>query len=175
VVLRAASARQRAQADSAAPTARELAPAMNWWAVIAYQSTRGSRWVAAHLHSHSRRKTKERKGKSHVARNMWVTVARSESSQRTSQSGWRRLRQRVLKRDGGECQIRGPRCLGDATVVDHITPVSFGGEDTEDNAQAVCGPCHDTKTARERAALTPRPSRKRGAPTHPADGAPLGG
>ena len=101
--------------------------------------------------------------------NMWVTVARSESSHRTAQSPWRRLRQRVLKRDGWECQIRGPRCLGDATMVDHIIPVSMGGTDDEDNAQAVCKPCHDSKTARERAAL--RPPRKRRTAIHPADAA----
>jgi 5-methylcytosine-specific restriction protein A len=106
-----------------------------------------------------------------MARNMWVTVARSESSSRTSQSSWKRLRRRVLDRDGDRCQIRGPRCQIDATMVDHILPVSFGGQDSEDNAQAVCKPCHDTKTAQERAALRPRPSRKRSAPTHPADAA----
>jgi 5-methylcytosine-specific restriction protein A len=106
-----------------------------------------------------------------MPRNYWVTVARSESSDRTRQSGWKRLRRQVMDRDSGLCQIRGPRCAIDATMVDHITPVSMGGEDSEDNAQAVCGPCHDTKTARERAALRPRPSRRRGAPTHPADAA----
>jgi len=104
-----------------------------------------------------------------MARNMWVTVARSESSRRTAQSAWRRLRRTVLDRDGDRCQIRGPRCLTDATTVDHIIPVFLGGEDCEDNAQAVCRPCHDTKTAQERAAAWPRPSRKRPAAMHPSD------
>jgi 5-methylcytosine-specific restriction enzyme A len=108
-----------------------------------------------------------------MARNMWVTTARTESSQRTNQTSWKRLRLRVLKRDGYECQIRGPRCLDEATMVDHILPVSYGGDDSEDNSQAVCAPCHHTKTAQERAALRPRPSRRRTAPMHPADA--LGG
>ena len=33
---------------------------------------------------------------------------------------WRRVRARILRRDAGWCQIRGPRCSGTATQVDHI-------------------------------------------------------
>jgi 5-methylcytosine-specific restriction protein A len=31
--------------------------------------------------------------------------------------------------------------------VDHIKPLALGGEDVEDNVQALCKRCHKTKTA----------------------------
>ena len=37
---------------------------------------------------------------------------------------WRRTRARIMERDGGRCQIAGPRCQRTATEVDHIRPVS---------------------------------------------------
>lgn len=38
-----------------------------------------------------------------------------------------------------------------ADVVDHITPIRLGGERLDfDNLQALCHPCHNSKTARER-------------------------
>lgn len=39
-----------------------------------------------------------------------------------------------------------------ATVVDHIRPLHLGGAHcTEANSQALCAPCHNTKTARDKA------------------------
>ena len=32
---------------------------------------------------------------------------------------------------------------------DHIIPLEFGGEDTSDNIQPLCGPCHAEKTAKQ--------------------------
>ncbi|WP_227698514.1 HNH endonuclease [Sphingomonas hengshuiensis] len=36
--------------------------------------------------------------------------------------------------------------------VDHITPLSEGGSDERSNKQGLCVPCHDAKSAAERAA-----------------------
>ncbi|MEB4208747.1 HNH endonuclease signature motif containing protein [Mycobacterium sp. 94-17] len=96
------------------------------------------------------------------------------SSQVARTYQWQRTRRRILRRDDGECQIRGPRCLVDATEVDKITPISLGGCDTdEDNLRAVCVPCHRSKTAREAAAAgvaaRARRSGKRPPRTHPSD------
>lgn len=49
------------------------------------------------------------------------------------------------------CQLRGPRCIDQATTVDHIIPASLGGTDHEDNLGAACQPCHNQKTALEAA------------------------
>lgn len=62
---------------------------------------------------------------------------------RTSGSRWRRLRLVILERDGYQCQIRGPRCEGKATDVDHIIPIADGGPEFEEtNLRAACHPCN---------------------------------
>lgn len=48
------------------------------------------------------------------------------------------------------------RCLAKglqarAEVVDHITPLAWGGAEARANRQALCHPCHDEKSAAERA------------------------
>lgn len=35
-------------------------------------------------------------------------------------------------------------------VVDHIVPLAWGGSDDRWNKQALCTPCHDAKSKRER-------------------------
>lgn len=47
-----------------------------------------------------------------------------------------------------QCKERGLVVL--ATQRDHIVPLSEGGEDTEDNVQGLCAPCHDGKSLAER-------------------------
>lgn len=37
-----------------------------------------------------------------------------------------------------------------AVVVDHIVPLAWGGSDERWNKQALCDPCHDEKSKRER-------------------------
>ena len=50
---------------------------------------------------------------------------------------WKRLRQLVLERDHRECCFVG--CGQEATQVDHIHPVSLGGEYyAMDNLRAIC-------------------------------------
>ncbi|MFJ2806141.1 HNH endonuclease [Kitasatospora sp. NPDC087271] len=39
--------------------------------------------------------------------------------------------------------------------VDHRTPLALGGEDTDDNVQALCRTCHQAKTARDFGAPAP--------------------
>jgi len=48
----------------------------------------------------------------------------------------------VLRRDAYWCQIQGERCLGVATVVDHILPRSKGGSELPENLRAACAPCN---------------------------------
>lgn len=38
-----------------------------------------------------------------------------------------------------------------ATIVDHILPLAWGGSDDRANKQPCCKPCHDEKSAAERA------------------------
>ena len=62
-------------------------------------------------------------------------------------ASWRDLRERILLRDHGLCQVckRAGR-LTQATEVDHITPKAQQGTDDEENLQSICSPCHADKT-----------------------------
>jgi len=57
---------------------------------------------------------------------------------------WQAVRKKVLTRDGNRCQIGLPLiCTIDATCVDHITPVAWGGEWWDlANLRAACQPCN---------------------------------
>ena len=70
------------------------------------------------------------------------------------QSGgrWQRIREGVLRRDGGIC--RCARCkksgaLKVAHEVDHIKPIHQGGTDDDGNLCAINRECHKLKTAEE--------------------------
>jgi len=77
---------------------------------------------------------------------------------------WALLRRRVLRRDGGVCQI----CGAPANHVDHIVPAIEGGTDDETNLQALCSLHHNRKTAREANRHNPMAqSRKRPEEKHP--------
>ena len=59
---------------------------------------------------------------------------------------WQRIRRWILERDGHRCQLRNPGCLGVATTVDHITPISAGGHwYNPNNLQAACTRCNYSK------------------------------
>lgn len=47
-----------------------------------------------------------------------------------------------------ECEKAGRVTL--ATERDHIVPLTEGGEDTDENTQGLCRPCHDEKSLGER-------------------------
>ena len=56
---------------------------------------------------------------------------------------WRRIRLKILERDGYICQVKGRRCKGVADRVDHIVPVLQGGAWwDENNLRASCDPCN---------------------------------
>lgn len=64
---------------------------------------------------------------------------------------WEKLRAEILKRDEGLCQpcLFKSMHVTPATEVDHVVPKAHGGTDHPSNLQAICGPCHRAKTARE--------------------------
>lgn len=56
---------------------------------------------------------------------------------------WQAVRLQILQRDHHVCQVRGPKCNGKATQVDHIIPLSEGGSRLDhDNLRASCLPCN---------------------------------
>lgn len=91
----------------------------------------------------------------------------SNAATRTSSPAHRARRARVLARDGHACQLRLPGCAGHATVCDHVVNLAAGGTDSDDNCQAVCGPCHKQKVNLEAIAGRARYSAKRPVPAHP--------
>ncbi|MFI1519136.1 HNH endonuclease [Kitasatospora cineracea] len=44
------------------------------------------------------------------------------------------------------CARCGLEFLPSAVDVDHIKPLALGGEDTDENVQPLCRPCHKAKT-----------------------------
>lgn len=63
---------------------------------------------------------------------------------RGSTREWRRIRSEVLARDGFACHY----CGGPASEVDHVLPVSRGGNDALGNLVAACLPCNRRKGKR---------------------------
>lgn len=78
------------------------------------------------------------------ARKPWTGTNRTN---RTSTTGWRTKRRRILARDRYTCY----QCGQHADQVDHLTPVAEGGTDDPANLGAICGTCHDRKTKAEAA------------------------
>ena len=70
----------------------------------------------------------------------------------------RRVRGRAGQRARAEVLAEEPfcrRCLESgqhvkSAVVDHITPIAWGGGEERSNKQGLCDPCHDAKSAEER-------------------------
>jgi 5-methylcytosine-specific restriction protein A len=59
---------------------------------------------------------------------------------------WQQVRLTVLQRDHYQCQIRRQGCIGVATTVDHIQPLSRGGKRLDPaNLQAACLVCNSGK------------------------------
>lgn len=75
---------------------------------------------------------------------------RPSRSQRGYDRTWQRLRQMVLAAEPlcRACLASG--AITPATQVDHIRPLSAGGENTFDNLQSLCHSCHSRKTAADR-------------------------
>ena len=63
-----------------------------------------------------------------------------------SRKGWRRIRARVLQRDGGVCQNCGQS--EGKMHVDHIVPKRLNGSDLMENLQTLCQFCNLSKGGR---------------------------
>src|ERR1039458_8178731 len=62
---------------------------------------------------------------------------------------WPQVRKQILARDSASCQIRGPKCTGLATEVDHIVSVEKGGQWYEpSNLRASCRNCNQARVDR---------------------------
>ena len=91
---------------------------------------------------------------------------RTESGHVTGTAAWKRLRLKVLARDGYQCQVRGPNCTVTAAQVDHVVNVAAGGPALDPaNLQSICAACHSRKSQRE--ATTARNAWKRSPEPHP--------
>ena len=74
--------------------------------------------------------------------------------------GWRRIRERILARDGHCCQSCGQ--TDGKMHIDHIVPKRLGGSDLEENLQVLCQFCNLSKGGRFfEQALTPPTLRER--------------
>lgn len=55
------------------------------------------------------------------------------------------LRDRVLRRDGCRCVYCGEQFPPEALTLDHVQPRLRGGDQSEGNLVAACGPCNADK------------------------------
>ena len=70
----------------------------------------------------------------------------SRAWQNGSTKGWRRIRERILIRDGYCCQRCGE--TEGKLHIDHIVPKRLGGSDLEENLQVLCQNCNLQKGGR---------------------------
>ena len=65
-----------------------------------------------------------------------------------STAAWKKLRRKILQRDGHRCQIRLPGCTTIATEVDHTIGKVYG--DNPDHLRAACSHCNKSQGNPER-------------------------
>ena len=65
-----------------------------------------------------------------------------EKTRKSWESKSKRVRPKVLERDGAYCRNCGAT---DGLVIDHIIPISKGGTNDLDNLQVLCGSCNSSK------------------------------
>ncbi len=84
-------------------------------------------------------------------RKAWSSNQGKSSAERGYGSKWRKIRERILKRDHYLCQeCKRNGITTRATQVDHIINKANGGTDEDSNLQSLCYPCHKAKTIEER-------------------------
>ena len=71
-------------------------------------------------------------------------MAKKSALSNGSSTQWRKIRERILRRDQNTCQ----RCGLEGNTVDHIIPRTLGGDDSDSNLQVLCGPCNYSKGGR---------------------------
>ncbi len=59
-----------------------------------------------------------------------------------------KIRERILLRDGYACRVCG-RVSATELVVDHVTPLHAGGNNSDSNLQSLCKACHQKKSDTE--------------------------
>ena len=74
----------------------------------------------------------------------WVVLMTSALKDNGSTAKWRKIRQRILQRDGHTCQA----CGMEGNSVDHIVPRNLGGGDDDWNLQTLCISCNSAKGGR---------------------------
>lgn len=83
----------------------------------------------------------------HLGKENKLSDNRESAYKRGYDSNWQRVRQMVLNRNP-MCQV--PGCTRPATDIDHIIPLRQGGENTDNNLQALCHSHHSMKTAKDK-------------------------
>ena len=76
------------------------------------------------------------------------------TGQRGTSATWAATRRRILVRDGFRCTHyeQGERCTETQGLqVDHTTPLSLGGTESDENLRTLCTEHHRQKTAKENA------------------------
>ena len=73
-----------------------------------------------------------------------LMAKRSALRSNGSTTQWRKLREIVIRRDGGACQ----HCGLEGNHVDHIVPRKLGGDDSLTNLQLLCESCNLRKGGR---------------------------
>lgn len=64
---------------------------------------------------------------------------------------WKKVRLKVLERDDYRCMIRASGCTQEANEVDHILPVSMGGDwYDEANLRASCSRCNNGRNVKHK-------------------------
>ena len=74
----------------------------------------------------------------------WETARKDPAYGR---SDWKRARLRQLRAANWKCEIRGPRCQGAASEVDHID--GLANDPHHKRLRAACKTCHQAVTARQ--------------------------